>query len=41
MIDWGDGIVVTNTGTSPSHTYATAGDYTIKISGIRAFSNFG
>ena len=41
MIDWGDGTAGVNVSTSPSHTYAAPGDYTIKISGITAFSNFG
>lgn len=38
MIDWGDGTIESNPSASPSHTYDTPGDYTIKISGISSFS---
>ena len=41
MIDWGDGTVSINVSTSPSHTYAAPGDYTIKINGITTFSQYG
>ena len=33
IIDWGDGTVETNQTGNASHTYATAGDYTVSISG--------
>ena len=33
-IDWGDGTVETNQTDSASHTYVTAGEYEVKISGI-------
>ncbi|WP_109853481.1 BspA family leucine-rich repeat surface protein [Aquimarina sp. AU58] len=32
-IDWGDGTVEKNQTTAPSHTYVTAGTYTVSISG--------
>ena len=32
-IDWGDGDTELFTGTYPTHTYATAGDYTVTIGG--------
>jgi surface protein len=41
MIDWGDGSIEPIVSTTPSHTYASSGDYTIKMSGISAFRDFG
>ena len=32
-IDWGDGNITTNQSSFPSHTYTTAGTYTIKVNG--------
>ena len=42
-IDWGDGTVETVSGDDPdpSHTYATAGTYTVKISGTFPWMNLG
>ena len=40
-IDWGDGTITANSFATRSHTYATAGVYTIKIDGIiNGFSTF-
>ena len=33
FIDWGDGTIEELTTTSPSHVYASAGDYTVRIQG--------
>ena len=32
-VDWGDGVIEDNQTTSTTHTYATAGTYTVKVSG--------
>ncbi len=40
MIDWGDGTIEVLTAT-PSHTYASSGDYTVKMSGISTFFLYG
>jgi PKD repeat protein len=39
MIDWGDGTIEPIASTTPSHTYASIGNYTIKMSGITRFYN--
>lgn len=39
IVDWGDGTVEKITTSTPSHTYAIAGDYTIKISSMTRFYN--
>jgi len=33
LIDWGDGTVTSHTSNNPSHTYADAGTYDVKVSG--------
>lgn len=37
-IEWGDGNSQTSTATSVTHTYAAAGNYTIKVSGVATIS---
>ena len=40
IVDWGDGLTSTYvTGTSPSHVYEAAGQYTVSVNGV--FSHFG
>ena len=41
MIDWGDGTIEPIIFTTPSHTYTNPGTYTIKMSGITGFAQFG
>jgi len=40
-IDWGDGNTDVNDGTVTTHTYATAGTYTVVINGLISEWNFG
>ena len=39
-IDWGDGNTTTGVTSAPSHTYSSAGVYTIRMSGVKVFINF-
>ncbi len=40
VIDWGDGSTTTSTGDLTAHTYATAGDYVITVTGSYTAPNF-
>ena len=40
-IDWGDGNTTTGVTSAPSHTYSSAGVYTIRMSGVKVYVNFG
>jgi hypothetical protein len=40
LIDWGDGLSETSTGDLSAHTYATAGDYDIVVTGTYTAPNF-
>ena len=40
-VDWGDGTSDTGVTSAPSHTYSSAGVYTIRMSGVEVFMNFG
>ena len=39
-VDWGDGTSDTGVTSAPSHTYSSAGVYTIRMSGVIVFLNF-
>ncbi len=41
IIDWGDGSLSANSYSNRTHTYSTAGDYTISVSGTTSGFNFG
>tara|TARA_R110000765_G_scaffold167891_1_gene273013 strand:+ start:470 stop:1240 length:771 start_codon:yes stop_codon:yes gene_type:complete len=40
-IDWGDGTSDTGVTSAPSHTYSSAAVYTIRMSGVKVYLNFG